>query len=153
MMAAARILIWLPVRLVRRSSISNMTFPLGACSFLYPSGRRACAPHLSKGYLATGAIGKPVLTRGTSALERWGCRTALHKNNCAGGLNRVQPSSWRSSCCCQPVTAAAHALHFLVFCRYRHRLSDIRDLTGGKRTEGIREPIPTSRPLCRQAGR
>src|SRR6478752_1492657 len=39
MMAAARILIWLPVRLERRSRISIMRFPLGACSIF--SGRRA----------------------------------------------------------------------------------------------------------------
>src|SRR3954452_1606155 len=39
MMAAARILIWLPVREVRRSSISNMAFPLGACSFLKRASR------------------------------------------------------------------------------------------------------------------
>jgi hypothetical protein len=57
MMAAARILIWLPVRLVRRSRISNMAFPLGACSFL--SERRACAPPIGEGYPADAANGKP----------------------------------------------------------------------------------------------
>src|SRR5664279_1807028 len=39
MMAAVRILIWLRVRLVRRSSISNMAFPLGACSFFERASR------------------------------------------------------------------------------------------------------------------
>src|SRR5882757_6036123 len=40
MMAAARILIWLPVSLVRRSSISNMAFPPnGASSFFGRASR------------------------------------------------------------------------------------------------------------------
>jgi hypothetical protein len=36
-------LIWLPVRLVRRSSISNMAFPLGACSFFERASRHRTA--------------------------------------------------------------------------------------------------------------
>ena len=34
--------------------------------------------------------GKPAKTRGTSAHKRWGLFRS-HKNNCVGGLNRVQP--------------------------------------------------------------
>src|SRR5450755_1222551 len=51
MMAALRILIWFPVRLVRRSSISNMAFAQGgACSFYPAAKRRACALPSRKGY-------------------------------------------------------------------------------------------------------
>src|SRR6267142_2596346 len=67
-MAAARILSWLPVRLVRRSSISNMAFPLGACSFL--SGRRAYAPTMPRKLPCRRDERKPVDTRGTCAKIR-----------------------------------------------------------------------------------
>src|ERR1700688_3475176 len=43
MMAAVRILIWLPVRLVRPSSISNMAF-FPSAHVLFPSGCRAYTP-------------------------------------------------------------------------------------------------------------
>jgi hypothetical protein len=57
---------------------------------------------MSKGYRATGSIGKPASTQGTPAHQRRGSRTALHKNNCAAGLNRVQPSGRHARYCHPP---------------------------------------------------
>src|SRR5258708_40289110 len=78
MMAAIRILIWLPVKLVRRSSISNMAFPRRLFILIIPGGRRACAPPIRKGYRVAAANDKPRETRGTSAQKRWrrSCRPA-----------------------------------------------------------------------------
>src|SRR6185437_12683618 len=56
-MAAARILIWLPVRLVCRSSISNMAFSLWRL-FVFFGGRRACAPTVLEGYPVSAGNGR-----------------------------------------------------------------------------------------------
>src|SRR5882757_5037797 len=70
MIAAVRILIWLPVRLVRRSRISNMAFPNGACSL--SSGAVApCSTAMGEGYPPAVASGKPRDSRTTHAeIER-----------------------------------------------------------------------------------
>jgi hypothetical protein len=66
MMAAVRILIWLPVREVRRSSNSNMAFPLGACSFFW-AGVAPSQPLEPESYPADAANGKPIRTRSCCA--------------------------------------------------------------------------------------
>jgi len=50
-------LIWLPVRLVCRSSISNMAFSLLALVRFF-GGRRACAPAVRKGYPVNAGNGR-----------------------------------------------------------------------------------------------
>src|ERR1700710_2073117 len=101
MMAAARILIWLRVRLVRRSSISNMAFPLGACSFLGRASRlrtanagKATLPARrteaagTRGTCAKNSAGRRLGHRATADCTRWSVHVQRHENAAsrAGGL-------------------------------------------------------------------
>src|SRR5690348_12346030 len=65
-MAADRILIWLPVRLVRLSSSLNMAFPRGASSCFERRASRLCTA-CKRGYSATADNGKCVLCTASAA--------------------------------------------------------------------------------------
>src|SRR6185437_13403876 len=72
-MAAARILIWLPVRLVCRSSISNMAFSLWRL-FVFFGGRRACAPTVLEGYPVNAGNGRAAageMTEYYRSINKW----------------------------------------------------------------------------------
>src|SRR5436190_18985353 len=104
MMAAVRILIWLPVRLARRSSISNMAFLLGGmfvswrASRLHPAGARnvTLQPRRTEAQGAAGRVcamacpadaGQPFGTRSRQLLEG-SCAAGPGRSRCGPGSER-----------------------------------------------------------------
>src|SRR5438876_7037079 len=132
MMAAVRIFIWLPVRLVRRSRISNMAFPLGACSF-FLAGVAPAPSRWRKRYAPDAANGSPSKRR--AHLRHDARRRPVPADR---GLVRVHSEGgWR------PI--------YLTFGANLAQREVIKAGRSWKKNESTDGPKSTNLPMCRRA--